>query len=895
MKRIDIVYNVLKKLDKGTGVSTSEIASESGFSRANVSSELNKLYRLGEIEKFNSTRPVLYKLKKSSKFVCKSDIFDKFCKCNASLNNCFKQAKAAVLYPPSGMNMLLLGETGVGKSMFARIIYEYAVEIKRLNKESPFIVFNCADYTNNKELLLSQLFGVKKGSFTGANSDKSGLIEEADNGILFLDEVHRLSSEGQEMLFTFLDRGVFRRLGETTTERVANVLIILATTEDPNTSLLKTFTRRIPMVINIPNLKERTMEERFNLISTFFKEESKSLKLPIKVSINALRSFISYDCPNNIGQLKTDIKLTCAKAYADLISQGKTDICIGSYDVLPHILEGLYKEIESRDIWYKIIDVTKRYCIFNYEEDNILFNEKIPEIDVYELIEIKMNELVSQGIKSEKVANKLSFEIDNYLYKYFSKYYVAKDIKHMENLVGINVVNTINEIINYAENKIDKIISKRTFMALCIHVDKAIKRVQADKNIINPKLLNIEKEFRLEFNISLDCLKIIEKNFHVSMPRDEAGFLAIILSHETKDNNNKTTEHKEVLVVIIAHGKSTATSMAEVVNSLLYTDTCFGIDAALDKNLEEVLKELKELVKKQSNKKDLLLLVDMGSLINLGLEIKKEFDIDVKTIPLVSTLHAVEAIRKSLKGNNLTSIYKDTLAVNSFMNTISDPLNTQISRSKYQILAVCSTGVGGAKVIIDILKSKLNYNKDLFELVSIKYTSDIEIDKAIKAYKKVIFIVSAFTFTCTKPLFTLQELISGTCINSMQDLINIETTYNNISDFLKDSINNIDPDIATKHAKDFIDNTMNKLKVEIESRYLIGIVFHIVSMLDRIKIANTGIKFYHKEEYIKKNTSLYKVIEHECSVLNNLYSVSIPKDEICYLMNLLNPLNFNKA
>ena len=80
------------------------------------------------------------------------------------------------------------------------------------------------------------------------------------------------------MFFTFMDKGVYRRLGETESERCAKVLIITATTEDPDTTLFKTFTRRIPMVITIPALKNRGMEERFNLIKQFMIEESGRLR-----------------------------------------------------------------------------------------------------------------------------------------------------------------------------------------------------------------------------------------------------------------------------------------------------------------------------------------------------------------------------------------------------------------------------------------------------------------------------------------------------------------------------------------------------------------------------------------------------------------------------------------
>ena len=74
---------------------------------------------------------------------------------------------------------------------------EVVVGNNKENKDYPFVTFNCADYFNNPQLLLSQLFGHVKGAFTGADTDKIGLVEKANGGILFLDEVHRLPPDGQ--------------------------------------------------------------------------------------------------------------------------------------------------------------------------------------------------------------------------------------------------------------------------------------------------------------------------------------------------------------------------------------------------------------------------------------------------------------------------------------------------------------------------------------------------------------------------------------------------------------------------------------------------------------------------------------------------------------------------
>ena len=92
------------------------------------------------------------------------------------------------------------------------------------------MVFNCADYANNPELLSSILFGHTRGAFTGAEKEKSGLLALADNGVLFLDEVHRLSHENQEKLFQFMDTGRFRPVGEEAEMVQANVRLLFATT-----------------------------------------------------------------------------------------------------------------------------------------------------------------------------------------------------------------------------------------------------------------------------------------------------------------------------------------------------------------------------------------------------------------------------------------------------------------------------------------------------------------------------------------------------------------------------------------------------------------------------------------------------------------------------------------
>ncbi|MFU7518041.1 sigma 54-interacting transcriptional regulator, partial [Clostridium sp. HCS.1] len=99
----------------------------------------------------------------------------------------------------------------------------------------------------------------------------------------------------QEMLFTYIDKGYIRTLGDTEKVVNAEVQIIAATTEDPKSFLLKTFTRRIPMVITLPALKEKTIKEWYYLLRYFIVNESQCVQKSIYINKSSLTSFLLYD------------------------------------------------------------------------------------------------------------------------------------------------------------------------------------------------------------------------------------------------------------------------------------------------------------------------------------------------------------------------------------------------------------------------------------------------------------------------------------------------------------------------------------------------------------------------------------------------------------------------
>jgi len=161
----------------------------------------------------------------------------------------------AKIVAPNSTTVLLLGETGTGKEVFAQAIHNAS---KR--SQQPFVALNCSSFS--KELLESEIFGYKAGAFTSAVKDKKGLIEEADKGTLFLDEIGEMPLELQSKLLRVLETSEFIKLGETKTNRV-DVRIIAATNRDLQNFVLEgkfredLFYRLNVYSITLPPLRDR--------------------------------------------------------------------------------------------------------------------------------------------------------------------------------------------------------------------------------------------------------------------------------------------------------------------------------------------------------------------------------------------------------------------------------------------------------------------------------------------------------------------------------------------------------------------------------------------------------------------------------------------------------------
>jgi transcriptional regulator with AAA-type ATPase domain/transcriptional regulatory protein LevR len=685
-EKIEVYNNV------NFGFDTNYLSNKLDMHRSNVSKELNCLVQEKKALKVKG-KPVLYLGKKAiedkfftklsteeydslddlqSSILGKKEIEEEKIKregpfnligYNGSLKGAIEKAKAAIIYPPKGLNVLITGSTGVGKSTFAECMYKYSIETGILKKDAAFIVFNCADYSDNPNLLLSQLFGYVKGAFTGANKDKYGLVQEANNGILFLDEVHRLPAEGQEMLFLLMDKGIYRRLGEAKETNKSNVLIIAATTEEPEKVLLDTFRRRIPVVINLPDLSHRSLRERMELIYYFFQKESERINLPLKVSKEVIKAFILYECGGNVGQLKSDIQLICARGLLDCMTYKKNYVHIKLSLLSNNVREGLFSINSNRKEIINNFSLLGNDDICFYGKGSqkdvrdILIIDNKYDLDFYDIIKQSWEKLKNDGLEETQIRKILDQDIERYYHGLMNTLSQEKGETVVNHIVNPRIVEIIESaFIHNGLNKKENII-----LAISLHVQHLVERLKFDNVIKHPNKEEIKLERSFEYKIAEEILKKVSKEFYVEYSEDESAFLATFL------HLSLTREKaKKVAVLVIMHGESTASSMAAVANNLLGVEHAVAIDMPLDEKVQTVLNKAIKTAKAIDEGKGILILTDMGSILSFAGIITESTGIETRAISMCSTPIVIEVTRKALNPEyTLEGLYNNICEVMS--------------------------------------------------------------------------------------------------------------------------------------------------------------------------------------------------------------------------------------
>lgn len=695
----------------------------------------------------------------------KQKVFHAFIGYDGSMKTQITRAQAAILYPPQGLHCLIYGPSGVGKSFLAELMHEYACQTENFGKDAPYYAFNCADYADNPQLLLAQLFGYNKGAFTGASDSKKGVVEQCNGGILLLDEVHRLPPEGQEILFYLMDKGKFRRLGEVDIQRESRVMVIAATTENPQSSLLLTFRRRIPMVIEIPPLKDRPAKEKLQFILSFFERESGRLGKQIKIKQQMLWCLLAEDCPGNVGQLKSDIQVCCARAFLESHIRQNNRITITFESLTENLRRGyaperITSEIKElvRNDWYIFPDnspVSKAEAY--YEEFNI-----------YGFLEEKHGQLLAEGLKEKEIELYLTEEIESRLEHHIDEFYkYGMSGREIAAIVGDEMLRMTRDIFAMAKQRLP-LLEENIIFPLAIHLNMATERMKSNRRMTYPAMNNIRQHFARDYEVACVVVTEIRKKYYLTLPEEEIGFLAMYFKRFQKEASD---QEGRIAVLVISHGP-VAGGMAQVANTIMGTEHAVGLDLNLWDTPEQMAEKVINLVRQIHQGYGCIILADMGSLLSIGQRITEETEVPVRVVARVDTMMVVEAVRKTMWTDETLDEIAEELAIKqvSVPRELSDG-----SRKKNGILCLCITGQGAAIMLKQHLEERLKSNLGQTTIVTRGYIEEATVSQIIKIVEKeyeILAIVGTIDPECDKyPFVSVSAVYQPAGISRLRKIL----------------------------------------------------------------------------------------------------------------------------
>lgn len=871
------VYMSLKEcLNESEKIPTSLIADNLHLSRQIVTHYLNQLFDEGKVKK-TDTRPTYWYIEKEEQNApveeeLDSEVFDSMIGATGSHKKIVEMCKASVSYPPNGLPILIIGESGVGKSYIAKLIYSHALQTGSIDKKAPFVVLNCADYANNPELLSATLLGYKKGSFTGADSDKTGLLQEADGGYLFLDEVHRLSFENQEKLFVFMDTGQYRPLGDSKW-RHSNVRFIFATTENPQEVLLETFRRRITLQITIPNITERPLQERLELIETFYQEEASKIKKNLIISSGAVKMLCFSKFPGNIGRLRNLIQVSCAEAY---FKHGKEDNLLISESELIHAggdipvnTDGLqaHRNMEISIVWDQPKDYIKQEC----------YDEHHSEImDLY-----------------HKIENASWSQIDQFYLNF----------------------RAILRKINPAHNNLTE---ERFFMQICKDIlirygvkmnDSCGKELYLLYTTFNQMPLEKEQEWKIKAYFEQACPRafyvanriIVELKKYELQLEDNLSFLFALAIHEY------ISESLELNGLIAAHGDTTASSIAKVVNQACGTFIMEGIDMPMDTTLDQTVEKVQDYLLHSAKGKGLILLVDTGSLSSMYTKIKNNLSGDLLIINNVSTAIALDVGLKMLGHGSFEQIAESTNRINSFDVQFFEGL----SKDK-NIIISCMSGVGIAEKIQEIMKKTLGDCGLDFVTMEYKKLLDLLDENESKNFDQTLMILTTSPLHdgISTPWLSVYDILDGrgeeTLWNALSSIVTPEQFESLKKEFVRfftiegivSRLQFLNPAVVIQDVEMILHRYEDYYKLEMSGHIRLNLYMHIAFMFERLMTADDTDD--EGEPTNPNQKEFYRISKIVFQDVEKKYHIHIDNYELSILYELLNkvikePKGLNEA
>ncbi|MCI8401789.1 MAG: PRD domain-containing protein [Lachnospiraceae bacterium] len=872
LKNKDLILEFLEKdaLNGGSGVSTATISEQLYIQRTNASRLLNELVEEKKVVKNDKNRPVLYQI--SKKYYDKSTaIFEEMTGWNQSLKKAVHLAKAAVMYPNKGLDILIVASGGSGKSMFARKIYDYAKAVNAVGKNAAYVKMNCLN------------------DLEGGDDQHRRFCENlqlAENGVLFIENCQYLDARSKSVLLALLSNGFYEENGIKKNARTIVVCSVDEVSESDGFS--EKIKNHFAIVVELPDLSRWSFEEKFSLIERFLIIQASDSDRKIKVNSEVLIALLLCKYKNNCKELQNVIKQACASAYAREFENGTQMMSLQIAD-FPHYVR---RSFLNYKVMKNQIDPVMSFgdeYIFDNDKSTILV-PKQHKNSIYEWIGKKTNELYQQGFSGDEVNTIVNINIENEFKKYRNDQ-MAQTI-HKEKLIQLvdsPIVSMVDDFLKEASKSLKLYYTASLYYGLCLHLQSLAEGRGRSGNIRIGEIMEFIEKHKEEYALASQLSERFGKEYEKTLSIEETVLIGMFLC----GNDPGKEEDNHPAVMIAMHGNGTARTFAETM-SAFYNTRVYSYDLPLSKKPLDAYDDIKQTVLNTPYENGILVLCDMGSLKDIFNMVAIETGIALRMIELPFTAILLDCCRKITASTGLEDAYEKLIVTLEGTRLISDNTGKQ-DKSKI-IISVCLTGEGGAVQIKKYLEK--NYNLDGVEVVTMQVggQSDFILElNQISREKDILCIIGTFDpHVYGIPFITIDSVFNPENRDLNDLLEEIRSEHKNflqntdvVFEHLAGELDNVNPNELKQSLVQFISGVEADYENEIQMNEKIGLLVHLACAISRNKKGICSEKNPMEEEIIRKNMRLYRILEKRLVELEQKFKVTINKSEIANIISVI--------
>lgn len=539
----------------------------------------------------------------------------------SSMYGPIQQAQAAILYPPRGLNTLIIGSPSVGKVDFASAMFSFGKTSGTISEHRKMHFFDCLNFDMSKSVSVTKkIFGYYQDT-----TYYKGVLDAARNSVLIMENIDALNPDAFSMLRSAVIQSEYTPIGAPSTHRPIDLkCLIIGVSEKTNVLENNEIRRMFPIQIELPELSKKTIDEMLVLTLKYLQRESKTINKTIRVSKGVLSCFVMSEYTGNFAHLSSEIKQACAKAYRKSIGSDSFFVDVDLVDISISVLENIH------DINKRIDELNDLLILF---ENEYLFFSPIQDNK-----ELALLYDLNQNINRYDTAsiNRLDDQLVDAC---------IRDIDYVTN-IQLNTIRAVllkdiyQELYPVLENT-SLNLNENLLYGLMLHISSIIKQIKQG----NRALYDKHNAYRIandrDYTIAYAIKEIIEENYTIQFPDFEVDYIATYLYL-----SSQWVENKYIQLLIISENNENAKNFATYLNSLNHKSKAYALSINPANTPLDTIQTITETLSDIDKGKGVIIATDSKFITENGTLLAKNAATEYSTFTDISLQSLVSLMQK---------------------------------------------------------------------------------------------------------------------------------------------------------------------------------------------------------------------------------------------------------